>query len=214
MATSGKPATAKTRLSFSALVGILVAIAVMSSGKSDLAPLIGWDTAALVFILWVWQGLKSMNAHETKQFAVREDPGRTSTEILLLGASLASLVAIVFLISQAGNSSSVNRNSAVFLSLVSVIVSWLVVQTVHILKYAKLYYDGTEGGIDFNQVDPPRYSDFAYLAFTMGMTFQVSDTALKTKELRQTALKHAMLSYVFGTVIIATTINTIASLGK
>jgi uncharacterized membrane protein len=208
-----QPATANTKLLFSAITGVVAAIVISSYGKGELAPLIGWDTAGLIFIGWTWQSLKSLNAHQTKQFALREDPGRTSTEILLLGASLASLAAIISLIAQAG-SNSVTRTAAVFISLLSVIISWLVVQTVHILKYAKLFYDGTEGGIDFNQTDPPRYSDFAYLAFTMGMTFQVSDTALKTKELRQTALKHAMLSYVFGTVIIATTINTIASLGK
>ena len=32
------------------------------------------------------------------------------------------------------------------------------------------------GGINFNEDDPPNYSDFAYLALTIGMTFQVSDT--------------------------------------
>jgi uncharacterized membrane protein len=211
---SDQPASAKLKLSIAAVVGVIVAIAISSSGRGELAPLIGWDSAGLLFIVWTWMSLKSMTAQETKRFALREDPGRTSTEILLLGASLASLAAIVFLISQAGSSNDLTRTGAVFISLLSVIISWFVVQTVHILKYAKLFYDGTEGGIDFNQSDPPRYSDFAYLAFTMGMTFQVSDTALKTKELRKTALQHAMLSYVFGTVIIATTINTIASLGK
>lgn len=214
MATSGRPASANTKLGVSTLAGVIAAIVVSSYGRGELAPLIGWDSAGLVFIIWVWRALRRMNAQQTKMYAVREDPGRASTEILLIGASLASLVAIVLLISQTSNSNSISRTSAVFLSLISVIVSWLVVQTVHILKYAKLYYDGTEGGIDFNQSNPPKYSDFAYLAFTMGMTFQVSDTALRTKEIRQTALKHAMLSYVFGTVIIATTINTIASLGK
>jgi uncharacterized membrane protein len=50
------------------------------------------------------------------------------------------------------------------------------------------------------------------LAFTIGMTFQVSDTDLTTKEVRRTALHHAMLSYLFGTVIVATTINLVAGL--
>jgi uncharacterized membrane protein len=66
--------------------------------------------------------------------------------------------------------------------------------------------------VDFNQDDPPRYADFAYLAFTIGMTFQVSDTDLKTTEIRATALRHALLSYLFGSVILAATINLIAGL--
>ena len=68
--------------------------------------------------------------------------------------------------------------------------------------------------MDFNQDDPPRYTDFAYLAFTIGMTFQVSDTNLKTSEIRATALRHALLSYLFGSVILAATINLVAGLAN
>jgi uncharacterized membrane protein len=67
-------------------------------------------------------------------------------------------------------------------------------------------------GIDFNQHDDPDYHDFAYLAFTIGMTYQVSDTDLTTRAVRRTALRHALLSYVFGTAIIAVTINVVAGL--
>jgi len=98
--------------------------------------------------------------------------------------------------------------------LVSVVVSWAVVHTLFLLKYARLYYGTPEGGVDFTGHGRPQYSDFAYLAFTIGMTFQVSDTSLQTKELRATVLKQALLSYVFGTVIIATTINTVVSLSS
>jgi uncharacterized membrane protein len=87
------------------------------------------------------------------------------------------------------------------------------VHTIYTLRYADLYYTGS-GGIDFNQTDDPDYSDFAYLAFTIGMTYQVSDTNLQTKVIRHTALRHAMLSFVFGTAIIAMTINIVAGLGR
>jgi len=69
-------------------------------------------------------------------------------------------------------------------------------------------------GSTFNQDTPPRYLDFAYLAFTIGMTFQVSDTDLETPSIRTTALRHALLSYLFGAVILATTINLISGLGS
>jgi uncharacterized membrane protein len=77
-----------------------------------------------------------------------------------------------------------------------------------------LYYGQPEGGINFNEQASPDYKDFAYLAFTLGMTFQVSDTDLQTKTIRGTALRQSLLAYLFGTVIIATTINTLASLSK
>jgi uncharacterized membrane protein len=86
------------------------------------------------------------------------------------------------------------------------------VQTVFISHYARLYYSHPAGGIDFNQDARPRYSDFAYLAFTIGMTFQVSDTSLQTSAFRAVALRQALLSYLLGAVILATTINLVAGL--
>jgi uncharacterized membrane protein len=95
---------------------------------------------------------------------------------------------------------------------VSVVFSWLSVHTIFTLKYARLYYGDEVGGIEFNEEDGPDYVDFAYLAFTIGMTFQVSDTNLTAKPIRRTALRHALISYLFGAVIIAIVINIVASL--
>ena len=96
----------------------------------------------------------------------------------------------------------------------SVALAWASVHTVFTTRYARIYYTGPDEGVDFNEDDPPCYSDFAYVAFTIGMTFQVSDTDLKTKEIRATALKHGLLSYLFGAVIIAAMINLVVSLGS
>jgi len=79
------------------------------------------------------------------------------------------------------------------------------------LRYAHLFYlDG--GGIDFHSEEFPHYRDFAYVAFTLGMTYQVSDTNLTSKRIRSTALRHALISYVFGIAVIAVTINVVAGL--
>jgi uncharacterized membrane protein len=118
------------------------------------------------------------------------------------------------LLIQASSASGPGKSFGIVLGLLSVVASWALVHTSFMLRYARLYYGNTEGGINFNDKISPTYSDFAYLAFTIGMTFQVSDSALETKEIRATALRHALLSYLFGTVIIATTINTLASLSK
>jgi hypothetical protein len=87
-------------------------------------------------------------------------------------------------------------------------------RTVFTLRYARLYYSGQVGGIDFNETDEPDYRDFAYLSFTIGMTFQVSDTNIQSKQIRRTALRHAWLAFPLGVVIIATTINLVAGLAK
>jgi uncharacterized membrane protein len=96
--------------------------------------------------------------------------------------------------------------------VLSVAVSWFLVHTLFCLRYAVLYYTGEDGGISFNQKQPPRYVDFAYFAFTIGMTFQVSDTDVTDSEVRSTALRHALVSYLFGAVVIASTVNLIANI--
>ena len=93
----------------------------------------------------------------------------------------------------------------------TVILSWATVHTVFTLRYARLYY-ALGGGIDFHEERAPAYGDFAYLAFTIGMTYQVSDTTIASRTIRRTALHHAYMSYLFGTVVVAMTINVIASL--
>ena len=60
--------------------------------------------------------------------------------------------------------------------------------------------------------DRPTYRDFAYVAFTIGMTYQVSDTTVRDPRIRRTVLAHAALSYLFGVVIIGGAVNLIAGL--
>jgi uncharacterized membrane protein len=99
------------------------------------------------------------------------------------------------------------------LVLASVALSWMLVQTLFTLRYAEHYYGGRrEGGVSFNQDEPPQYTDFTYLATSIGMTYQVSDTNLENPRIRREALKHSLLSYLFGTVILAATLNLVLGL--
>ncbi len=215
MAHSNAPSiTANRRLLITAACGLVAALIVSLSGKADLAPLAFWDTTGLLYVFWVMATVLRFDTAKTRSHATSESSSRTVSEVILVLAAIVSLVAVGFLVVLASNSSGLEKAVYVGLGLLSVVVSWAVVHTTYLLQYARLYYGDTEGGINFNQKEAPRYLDFAYLAFTLGMTFQVSDTDLETKEIRTTALKHALLSYLFGTVIIATTINTLASLSK
>ncbi len=202
------------RVGVSAAAGALSALVVAVLGPWWLIPLSGWDMAALVFVIWMWRSLWSLDAAGTAKQATRENPRRAAADSLLLSASIASLIAVGLVLVRAGHSSGLTKGLLIGLGVASIILAWSVVHTVFILRYAKLYYEGTPGGVDFNEEEPPCYIDFAYLALTIGMTFQVSDTNLKTKDIRRTALRHALLSYAFGALIIATTINLIAGLTK
>ena len=202
------------RLAVVVTIGIIVGTWLTAAGMARFAALAGWDVAAVLLVSSVLLTVLRFDETSTKTHALREDPGRATADILLIIASIASLVGVGFLIFRAGDSIGTEKTIDIALGLFSVIAAWATVHTLYMLKYARLYYGSPEGGIGFGGQKTPRYSDFAYMAFTVGMTFQVSDTALETSELRATALKHALLSYLFGTVIIAITINTLASISK
>ncbi|SDO36510.1 Uncharacterized membrane protein [Nakamurella panacisegetis] len=209
-----RTAGSRRRLVVMVAVGVVVAVLVGVFGRWVFAPVAGWAAAAIVFDLWVWLAVAPMNAAQTAAHATREDPSRASTDALVQWATVISLAAVGLVLVEAKSAKGAAAGLLAGGAILSVALSWLLIHTLFTLKYALLYYTGPRGGVDFNQEEPPRYTDFAYLAFTVGMTFQVSDTDLQTHAVRATALRHALLSYLFGAVILATTINLIAGLSS
>jgi uncharacterized membrane protein len=181
-------------------------------GAWGYALVVGWSAAALTFCSLIWVSTHSRDADQTADMATRDDPSPTATDILVLLANAASLVAVAYLLVQANSSHGVRQALLAALSVVSVAISWALIHTLFMLRYAVLYYSGSVGGIDFNQEDKPRFTDFAYLAFTIGMTYQVSDTNLQNAQVRAAAFRHGLLSFIFGTMILATMINLVAGL--
>jgi uncharacterized membrane protein len=193
------------------LVGVVVAAAVAALHSPVLGLLLGWDTVAVLYTGWLGFVLLRRDAEQTARRATVTDPNRVATDVALLTAAVASLVTVGLVLTRAGRAGSAEFVE-VGLGVLSVVLSWAMVHTLFTLRYAALYYGEPVGGVDFNCSEPPTYRDFAYLAFTIGMTFQVSDTALQSTAMRRAALRHALLSYLFGTGILATTVNLVASL--
>ena len=210
----GSHGLARRRALGSAVAGLATAAAgaALVPWQADL--LLGWDAMAAVFMISVWSRIRDKDAAATAHLATREDTSRAAADLMLLGASAGSLAAVVLTLLKAGTATAVARALLTALVVGSVVLSWAVVQTVYTLRYARLYFSPPLGGIDFNQSPHPRYLDFAYMAFTIGMTYQVSDTNLTSEPMRAAALRHALLSFLFGTVILATTINVVAGLLK
>jgi len=200
------------QLTVAVIVGVVIALVTLVTTANEYAPLAGWDAAAVVYLVWVWVTTHGADAERTAELAVPQEPSRGSADLLVLASAVASLIAVVVVLTGAKHAGDGGKALHAVAAVVSVVVSWTLVHVVHTLSYARLYYSGGDGGIDFNMAEPPRYSDFAYLAFTIGMTFQVSDTALQNSAIRAVALRHALLSYLFGAVIIATSINLIVGL--
>jgi uncharacterized membrane protein len=210
----GADPAVRVRILLATGAGVLCALIVAFIGPWWLVPLSGWVVGALAFLGWLWRSIWNMDPRTTEARARREDPGRALADVVLLGAACFSLLAVGLVLVRAGHTSGAAKPLLVALCALSVVLAWSIVHTVFCLLYARLYYMGHAGGVDFKERESPCYTDFAYLALTIGMTFQVSDTDLTNKLIRRTALRHALLSYVFGAIFIAITINLIAGLSK
>lgn len=200
------------RLVVMGAAGIVAAAITTARGAGDHAFVLGWAVASFVYVSWVWLVIGRMDSLSSASHAAREDPVRGVSELLILATSVASLVAVALLLIDVRSASDERSGVFAAMALGSVALSWLLIHTLYTLRYARLYFDGTPGGIDFNTDDPPRYVDFAYVSFSLGMTFQISDTSLLSSAFRSTALRHALLAYVFGTIVVATTINLAVTL--
>jgi uncharacterized membrane protein len=201
------------RIATSFVAGFAIALPLAALSSWWMFPLLGWDFTCLVFAGWVWATIWRRDAASTARLAVRVDPTRAPADVLVQAAAIASLAAVGVVLGQAGKRHGAEQVLLAALGVVSVALSWIVVHTIYTLRYARLYYSPREGGVEFGGSEPPCFSDFAYLSFTLGMTFQVSDTNLTSNRFRKLALGHSLLSYVFGTVIVAATVNLIVSLG-
>ncbi|WP_284293200.1 DUF1345 domain-containing protein [Luteimicrobium album] len=197
------------RLMVGGLLGLVVGVLCGLVLPVGLAVLLGWCTVAVSFVVWTWITVWPMDAASTAAHATREEPTRTATHAIVVLAAVASLVGVAFVLLGSNVSSRVWAAAVAVLSVVS---SWAAVHTLLALGYARIYFGEPEGGIDFHQTEPPRYSDFAYVAFTVGMSYAISDTDVGSSAIRRLALGHALLSYLFGTVILAALINLVAGL--
>ncbi|MBL7260269.1 DUF1345 domain-containing protein [Paractinoplanes lichenicola] len=192
--------------------GIAAAVLTAVLGLPEIAVLVGWSVAAGGLLVWVWRISWRRGADGTKRLA--EEEGRTRvTDAAVLGAAVVSLATVVEALVRSGTQDAVGV-AIVILGVLVVVLSWALVNMVFALKYARLYYSGGDGGIDFGQPEPPAYSDFAYVALTVGMSFAVSDIQIADPQIRKVALGHALLSFLFGTVIIAVAINLVTNLGQ
>jgi uncharacterized membrane protein len=197
------------------LAGLIVAVVLLPFVTWGLALVGGWDAAALTVLLTVWPIIVRAASSLAPQLAAREDQTEGLARTLLVGASVASLLGAGYALHIAGQENGAPRVLLIGFAVLTVVLSWTLINTVYTLRYADEHFRSKPGGIAFGTEDGqqhPSYRDFAYVAFTIGMCYQVSDTTLRDPQIRRTVLAHAILSYVFGVVIVAGSVNLISGL--
>lgn len=202
--------SAGTRLVASVSVGVIAGVALATAASWRVSLLGGWIATALVFVGSMLTTILPMGAGATAGHAAREDPGRTTSHTIILVSAAASLGAVALLLMGDPHADG-GRFGRAALSLTSVALAWIATHVSFTTRYAHLYFTAGQRPVDFGHA-APRYLDFAYLAFTVGMTYQVSDTPVSSPKLRQVILGHSLFSFLLGVVIIAGTINLLGAL--
>jgi uncharacterized membrane protein len=181
-----------------------------------------WSSFCFTVLLMLWTIILTTTAAEVRVIASIQDSSRTAISIFVLFASVVSLFAVVFLMRTLPNPKQAGYPFHVGFAITSVILSWIMIHTIFAIRYAHLYYNllyeermiqkEHKGGLIFPSDDPPDYFDFAYFSFVIGMTWQVSDIQITSRRIRRMVLLHALLSFVYNTVILALSINIISGL--
>lgn len=191
------------RIGTATAVGLVVGLPAALFAPPTIATALGWDAGALAYAVGAWLRLRAVPAETFKAWSAEEDEGRATITLILTAASAVSVLSIFAMVT--------DKSSAAVLALaaVTILCSWGLVHTVFAVHYAHACYAaGSDApAIDFPGDEPPVFDDFAYYAFVVGMTFQVSDCATRSTAMRRLTLVHGVVSFVFNTVIIAISVG-------
>jgi uncharacterized membrane protein len=201
------PRSARQRLLCGVAAGAVAWLVASASCEPAVRMLLAWDVAALVIFSLAWWIILNSDGDETQRRAAAEDPGRRFVYVVVIGASVWSVVGAAVVIHGGSDDGFV-----LVLSVATVVLSWLLTHTAFTLRYAHLYYRGgpdDEGGFEFPGDGKPDDFDFAYFAFTIGMCFQTSDVSVSDRRVRRTVLGHALLSFAYNTLIVALVLNLV-----
>jgi len=199
------PRRALGRLLLAVVAGGITAAAIPGGVGGPLRTVAAWDVGALVLLALVWRIILRAGPEETARRAAAEDVGRSFVWAVVVLGSTVSILAATAALRNARTMAPQAEHELALLCLLAVVTAWILCHTTYTVRYAHLYYrdDGDLGGLGFPGTEMPCLLDFAYYAFTIGMCFQVSDVTVTQHRMRQATLGHALLSFVFNTVVLA-----------
>ena len=207
------------RILLSLLTGAIAFFLARHNPSTPAITLITWITIASTIIVLDWVIILWAHPKDIRKIASLEDSSRVMIFVFVMVASLVSLVAMYLLLKSSKGESESTVAGYIILAMTAVIISWWLVHTVFTMRYAHLYYTTDEGkktplgGLEFPGNDnEPDYLDFVYFSFVVGMTFQVSDVEISSKQIRRLAWAHGLIAFAFNTAIVALSINVISGL--
>jgi uncharacterized membrane protein len=203
----------RRRLYGSVAIGFVVALLAMTGLPVTASLLIGWDVAAVLYLGTSWTVLATSTAEEARRWAADEDENPYVLLLLVVAIILASVTGIVLMLIGAGEYEGVSRVLAAVLTFVTMLLSWTMLHTIFVLHYAHLYFNTGQDkpAIVFPGDGAATHRDFVYFGFCIGLTYQVSDTDVTERRIRNLVTLHGVIAFFFNTVILALAINIVGS---
>jgi uncharacterized membrane protein len=206
---------ARPRLFASSVVGIAatMALAALTGWRPVMRGLVGWDIGVGLYVALALEMMARADVHQIRRRAAGQDEGAIVILFLTVAAALASLLTIVVLLGTAGTGAAPRRSGELILATITIVLSWAFIHTIFALHYAHEFYaeSGVRGLAFPGGEGEPDYWDFVYFALVIGMTSQVSDVGITTKEIRRTVAAHGVVSFFFNAALLALTVNIAAS---
>jgi uncharacterized membrane protein len=208
---------AMQRLAVVFAVAIATYVAQPDSISWHTRAVVSWDLSVLIYLGLAWLLIAKTDAAMTRDHALKQDQSGYVIFLFVVVAACASVVAIGFVVSTIRELDFWSRAWHLALTVVALISSWLLIQTVFAFHYARRYYAilhrerTAKPELLFPGGTEPDYMDFAYYSFVVGMTSQVSDVVVTARHMRRLTLVHSVLAFVFNIAVLALSINIIAS---
>ena len=207
------------RLLCAAILGILAGVGLSLTGLAP-APcgLLGWCTGAAVYLVPAWWLAETSDADRTRSRAQSMDPPKAWLLVVMLVAVCVSMAVILTLLRKVPTLHGMERIGLITLGLAALASSWLLIHTIYAFHYAHRYYQAEidpeeqSPGLDFPGKLDPDYFDFLYYSFVVGMTSQVSDVQVTSRDMRRITLVHGVVSFTFNMLVLALSINVVATL--
>lgn len=207
--------TGPQRLIYGLVAGVAVALLPVPTAWPFRA-LLGWCAGAAVYLVLAWWLAEVFDAKGTRQRAQAQDEPSVVLFGVMVLAVLACVASITLLLQQIKQLQGTERVLHMALAMTALALSWLFIQTLFAFRYAHRYYqeekrrEPDSPGLVFPNQPHPDYFDFLYYSFVIGMTSQVSDVQVSSREMRRLTLGHSILSFAFNVLIVALTINVLA----
>jgi len=207
---------ARPHLLLSAVVGVVVTLAMPTSYHAVTRLLAGWNVAVWLYLVQAFWIMSRHDHHHLRRAAMAQAEGAAAVLGAATIAAAARVAAIVLELATVKGSAAGPILSHVLFAAVTVAGSWLLLPTLFALSYASLFYRDPSGqGLIFPSAahsSPPDYWDFLYFSFTIGVACQTADVVISHTSMRRLVLLQSVLSFVFNTTILALTVNIAASL--